>query len=171
MNLVLDTNIALDLLVFDDPSCMTLRAVIDAGTFEWIATPAMRDELVRVLGYPLIVARLERGGREAEQVGLLIFQLAERAHDRRRRREELCVRESESAGEQCEGILETLRRGARGMQRARHREEKAHLMTAFGILLAWPALWWRRNHAEETSLLEVWRLTPSSISVDQNGDI
>ncbi|MDM0115579.1 PIN domain-containing protein [Variovorax sp. J22R133] len=66
--LVLDTNVALDLLVFDDPSCMSLRAVIDAGTFEWIATQAMRDELVRVLGYPLIVPRLERGGRDAAQV-------------------------------------------------------------------------------------------------------
>ena len=41
---------------------------------------------------------------------------------------------------------------------------ETHLVTALGVLLTWPALW-RRRHAEETSLLEAWRLAPSFISL------
>ena len=65
---VLDTNLALDLLVFDDPACAPLRDALDRAELRWIATAAMRDELARVLGYPLIVARLARMERTAEQV-------------------------------------------------------------------------------------------------------
>jgi len=65
---VLDTNVALDLLVFDDPGCIGLRAALADGDVRWIATAAMRDELVRVLGYPLIAGRLSRIGRSAAQV-------------------------------------------------------------------------------------------------------
>lgn len=65
---VLDTNLALDLLVFDDPPCEPLRAALARGELRWIATAAMRDELARVLGYPLIVARLARMARSAQQV-------------------------------------------------------------------------------------------------------
>ena len=56
--LVLDTNIVLDLLVFDDPVFRALRQALDGGTVEWLATPAMRDELERVLAYSHILARL-----------------------------------------------------------------------------------------------------------------
>lgn len=56
--LVLDTNIVLDLLVFDDPVARALRQALDGGTVEWLATPAMRDELERVLAYSHILARL-----------------------------------------------------------------------------------------------------------------
>ena len=55
---VLDTNIALDVLVFDDPAALPLREALQAGSLQWIATGAMRDELARVLGYPQIVPRL-----------------------------------------------------------------------------------------------------------------
>lgn len=55
---VLDTNIALDVLVFDDAAAQPLRDALHAGTLQWIATGAMRDELARVLGYPQIVPRL-----------------------------------------------------------------------------------------------------------------
>ena len=66
--LVLDTNLALDLLVFDDPACVPLRAALASGLLRWVATAAMREELVRVLGYPLIAARLARFERTAAQV-------------------------------------------------------------------------------------------------------
>ena len=65
---VLDTNIALDLLVFDDAACMPLAEALARGELQWIATAAMRAELVRVLDYPLIAARLARTERTPAQV-------------------------------------------------------------------------------------------------------
>ena len=56
--LVIDTNIALDLLVFSDPATVDLMTAIQAGKVRWIATRAMRDELERVLGYPKLAARI-----------------------------------------------------------------------------------------------------------------
>lgn len=56
--IVLDTNIVLDALVFNDPAAQPLKAALAAQSVEWLATPAMRDELARVLGYPKIVARM-----------------------------------------------------------------------------------------------------------------
>ena len=55
---VLDTNIVLDLWVFDDPSSETLRESLRSGTTHWLATAAMREELARVLDYPQIAKRL-----------------------------------------------------------------------------------------------------------------
>lgn len=57
-SLVLDTNIVLDLFVFQDPATDTLRQALNQKIFHWIATPAMRDELARVLTYPKIARRL-----------------------------------------------------------------------------------------------------------------
>ncbi len=56
--LVLDTNIVLDVFVFKDVAAQPVRAGLAAGQLDWIATPAMRVELERVLGYPQIVPRL-----------------------------------------------------------------------------------------------------------------
>lgn len=56
--IVLDTNIVLDIFVFNDTAVQPLRAELEAGTRTWIATDAMRIELARVLGYPQIVPRL-----------------------------------------------------------------------------------------------------------------
>jgi predicted nucleic acid-binding protein len=56
--LVLDTNIVLDLFVFDDPAAKPLKAGLERGDWAWVATQAMRDELERVLGYPHIGSRL-----------------------------------------------------------------------------------------------------------------
>ena len=67
-NLVLDTNVVLDLLVFGDPSAAPVQAALDAGRLRWLATAGMREELVRVLGYPPIAARLAAAGLGAEQV-------------------------------------------------------------------------------------------------------
>jgi putative PIN family toxin of toxin-antitoxin system len=58
--LVLDTNVVLDLLVFQDPACAPLLNALKNTRLRWIATPAMRDELARVLAYPQIAARLGR---------------------------------------------------------------------------------------------------------------
>jgi putative PIN family toxin of toxin-antitoxin system len=66
--LVLDTNIALDLFVFDDPATARLRARIEAQPGAWLATAAMREELVRVLAYPQIARRLQARSRPAQAV-------------------------------------------------------------------------------------------------------
>ena len=57
---VLDTNVLLDLLVFDDPSTRLLKQALVDGSLAWLATPPMRDELQRVLTYPHIAARMVR---------------------------------------------------------------------------------------------------------------
>jgi uncharacterized protein len=50
--LVLDTNAALDWLVFNDAGMAPLAAAIQAGQVTWMATPRMREELLRTLSYP-----------------------------------------------------------------------------------------------------------------------
>jgi putative PIN family toxin of toxin-antitoxin system len=57
-SLILDTNIVLDAFVFNDPATQPLKVALAAKKHQWIATPAMRDELERVLAYPKIVLRL-----------------------------------------------------------------------------------------------------------------
>ena len=66
--LVLDTNIVLDLFVFVDDAAHALRAGLVQRQVRWLATSAMRDELVRVLGYPQIAARLAARELQAQQV-------------------------------------------------------------------------------------------------------
>lgn len=66
--LVIDTNIALDLFVFCDPATAPLREAIDGATHGWLATDAMREELLRVLAYPQILRRLTQQQRAAAQV-------------------------------------------------------------------------------------------------------
>ncbi len=68
MHLVIDTNIVLDLFVFDDAAAKPLRAALEAGDVEWLATPPMRVELERVLGYPQIAPRMAFYGRVAAEV-------------------------------------------------------------------------------------------------------
>ena len=57
--IVLDTNIVLDLWVFDDPASQSLSLAVQRGHTRWLATLAMRDELARVLDYPHIARRLD----------------------------------------------------------------------------------------------------------------
>ncbi|WP_306307124.1 putative toxin-antitoxin system toxin component, PIN family [Hydrogenophaga palleronii] len=66
--LVLDTNIALDLFVFQDPSTAPLRDALARTPGTWLATAAMREELVRVLAYPQIVRSLAAQARPAQEV-------------------------------------------------------------------------------------------------------
>jgi len=50
--LVLDTNVCLDLFVFGDASCATLRDALRAGAVQAVTDAACRDEWLCVLGYP-----------------------------------------------------------------------------------------------------------------------
>ena len=65
---VVDTNVALDLLIFSDPRTGPLRQALAQGRLEWIATQVMRDELERVLAYPHIVSRMDFYRVSAAQV-------------------------------------------------------------------------------------------------------
>ena len=56
--IVLDTNIVLDMFVFNDAQTALLKQALESGTPQWIATQPMRDELARVLAYPQIAPRL-----------------------------------------------------------------------------------------------------------------
>jgi len=67
-HIVLDTNIVLDLFVFNDVAAQPLHGALASSTLRWIATPAMREELVRVLAYPQIVKSLRHHQIEAGQV-------------------------------------------------------------------------------------------------------
>lgn len=66
--IVIDTNVALDLLVFSDPATQPLRDALAGGRLQWIATPVMREELLRVLAYPHIVLRLNHYQLNADGV-------------------------------------------------------------------------------------------------------
>ncbi|RZJ62764.1 MAG: putative toxin-antitoxin system toxin component, PIN family [Acidovorax sp.] len=65
---VVDTNVALDLLIFSDPATVPLRALLAERRLDWIATQVMRDELERVLAYPHIVSRMDYYQVDAAQV-------------------------------------------------------------------------------------------------------
>ncbi|HEX2546098.1 MAG TPA: putative toxin-antitoxin system toxin component, PIN family [Ramlibacter sp.] len=67
MQLVLDTNIVLDLFVFADEQVLPLQEGLRSGELHWLATPPMREELSRVLAYPKIAPRVaqQRGGPQA----------------------------------------------------------------------------------------------------------
>ena len=65
---VLDTNIVLDLWVFDDPRSQPLLTQLETGAARWLTTAAMRQELARVLDYPHIAARLAARAMTAEAV-------------------------------------------------------------------------------------------------------
>lgn len=60
--LILDTNVILDLFVFNDPEIIALKPTLLAGLvtkqLNWIATADMRIELQRVLTYPKITPRM-----------------------------------------------------------------------------------------------------------------
>ena len=57
-SIVIDTNIVLDLFVFNDAAALPLKSSLADGELDWLATQPMRDELERVLAYPQIVPRL-----------------------------------------------------------------------------------------------------------------
>lgn len=57
MRLVLDTNVWLDLLLFNDPRCAAIRLALQSGRALALTNAACRNEWLRVLAYPTL--RLE----------------------------------------------------------------------------------------------------------------
>ena len=55
---MIDTNIVLDLFVFNDTATLALKQALASNRIEWLTTQPMRDELQRVLSYPKIMSRL-----------------------------------------------------------------------------------------------------------------
>ncbi len=67
-HVVIDSNIALDLLVFADPTTTALGVALDGGQVRWIATASMRAELARVLDYPKLAPRVAFHGLTRDAV-------------------------------------------------------------------------------------------------------
>jgi len=65
MRLVLDTNVWLDWLVFDDPELAPLRAAVREGRARVFIDAACEAELARVLAYPLGRIRLDAAAQAA----------------------------------------------------------------------------------------------------------
>ena len=55
--IVLDTNVVLDWLLFNDPSSASFAAAIASRQLRWVASPAMRGELAAVLVRGLSASR------------------------------------------------------------------------------------------------------------------
>jgi putative PIN family toxin of toxin-antitoxin system len=65
---VLDTNIVLDVFLFDDAAAKPLRPALEAGTLRWVATQHMRNELERVLDYEHLLPRMAFYGLTAANI-------------------------------------------------------------------------------------------------------
>lgn len=66
--LVIDTNVVLDLFVYEDPATLPLRAALAEPLTRWLATAVMREELRRVLAYPQVLKRMAARELTAEAV-------------------------------------------------------------------------------------------------------
>ena len=56
--MILDTNVVLDMLIFDDPDIPAIRDLVARGEVRWIADQAQRIELGRVLSYSKVAPRV-----------------------------------------------------------------------------------------------------------------
>ena len=65
---VIDTNVVLDLWLYQDPRAVALREALEAGGLQWVATHEMREELTRVLQYAHIQARLAKGFQSMQSI-------------------------------------------------------------------------------------------------------
>ena len=65
---VIDTNIVLDLWLFEDPATEPLRAALQSGRISHLATHSMREELARVLTYPHLVKRMLKSDLQAQDI-------------------------------------------------------------------------------------------------------
>ena len=68
VRVVLDTNIVLDLWLYQDPATPALLEALENKSVQWLATPVMRDELERVLAYTHIAQRLALSQLTAEDI-------------------------------------------------------------------------------------------------------
>lgn len=66
--LVIDTNVVLDLLLYEDPATVPLRALLAEPQTRWLATAVMREELRRVLLYPQVVKRMDARALTADAI-------------------------------------------------------------------------------------------------------
>ena len=63
---VLDTNILLDLWLYQDPATPDLQTALQHRLVNWVATPPMREEFHRVLTYPHITIRRSKQNTEVQ---------------------------------------------------------------------------------------------------------
>ncbi len=66
--LVIDTNVVLDLFLYEDPATVPLRALLAEPQTRWLVTPVMREELRRVLVYPQVVRRMDARSLTADAI-------------------------------------------------------------------------------------------------------
>jgi putative PIN family toxin of toxin-antitoxin system len=64
---VIDTNVILDLCLFEDPKVDALKLKIQDKSLIWLATQGMRDELVRVLTYPHLLGKAQQKDESMQQ--------------------------------------------------------------------------------------------------------
>jgi hypothetical protein len=72
--MILDTNVVLDMLIFDDPDIPAIRELVARGEVRWIADEAQRIELGRVLHYSQIAPRVSYYGKTPEGVMAALMQ-------------------------------------------------------------------------------------------------
>ncbi|MBS0308342.1 MAG: putative toxin-antitoxin system toxin component, PIN family [Proteobacteria bacterium] len=70
--IVLDTNVCLDLFVFDDPRCAALHAALNAGAIEAVTCEDCRHEWQIVLDYPHLPLDAGSKARAAARFDALI---------------------------------------------------------------------------------------------------
>ena len=68
VRVVLDTNIVLDLWLYQDHATPVLLEALENKSVQWLATPVMRDELERVLAYAHIAQRLAYSQLTAQDI-------------------------------------------------------------------------------------------------------
>lgn len=77
--LILDTNVALDLLLFDDPSCTNLGRRLADGSAIWLASPNCRAEFLRAASYPAVVRFCTRHGEDRRPAAIAAFDCLSRS--------------------------------------------------------------------------------------------
>ena len=68
VTLVIDTNVVLDLFLYEDPATVPLRALLAEPGTRWLATAVMREELRRVLLYPQVIRRMDARALTADAI-------------------------------------------------------------------------------------------------------
>lgn len=61
-DIILDTNVVLDWLVFEHASGLAIGQAVTTGKVRWIVSPAMQEELIDVFGRLLYLPTLTRWG-------------------------------------------------------------------------------------------------------------
>jgi len=79
LRFVLDTNVCLDLFVFDDPQCASLLAAVRAGEVELVTREDCRNEWVAVLTYPQLKLSEDRRAQAIEMFDRYVQRLTRSA--------------------------------------------------------------------------------------------